>query len=164
MTKKYAHWIEAFHYAKPYTLKVYVKADKTACKIEDWRTKETVAQRDLPFDFNTVREEIGTATGLKDYELDLFLADHRHRLAGLSTVGTKGQWDYAEQLLLKWFYQLSGSVTQLCEELAAQYYGLRVEIYTPFARLCSQWGYVCYESTLVFPTQKGGQHVSTQSK
>lgn len=161
--RKFSHWIEAFHYTRPYTLKVYVKADKTTCEIEDWRTKQTFAQRDLPFNFNTIKAQIAQATGLKGYELNLFIADHRRRLAGLSTVGTKGQWDLAEPLLLKWFYLLSGHVTQLREELSTQYKGLRVKIYTPFANLCEQWGYTCCESTLIFTGKNGEKNVYNEA-
>ena len=154
MAKKYSHWIEAFLHIKPYFLKVFVGADKTTCVVEDWRNKQICTTRELPFAFNTVKAQIGEATGLKGYELDLFIADHRRRLEELPTVGTKGQWDYAEPVLLKWFYLLSGSVTQLRAGLAPQYYGLRVEIYTPFARLCKQWGYMCYEIAIIYPTKE----------
>ena len=159
----YARWKRACRLAQPYTLKVYVKANKTSCEVEDYRTKTTYIQCDLPFDFNTLKAQIGKATGLKDYELDLFIADHRRRLAGLSTVGAKGQWDYAEPLLLKWFYLLSGHVTQLYEELATQYERLRVEIYTPFADLCAQWGYTCCESTLIFTGENGEENVYSEA-
>ena len=138
-------------------------ADKTTCEVEDFRTKATYAQRDLPFDFNTIKAQIGKATGLKDYELDLFIADHRRRLAGLSIVGTKGQWDLAEPLLLKWFYLLSGHVTQLRKELAMQYKSLRVYIYTPFADLCAQWGYTCCESTLIFTGENGEKNIYNEA-
>ncbi len=75
--RKFSHWIEAFHYARPYTLKVYVKADKTTYEVECCRTKTTYVQRDLPFDINIIKTQIGKATGLKDYELDLSIVDRR---------------------------------------------------------------------------------------
>jgi len=148
--RKFSHWIEAFHYMNPYTLNVQVTAKDTSGAVQDWRTKKICEQHDLPFCFNSLKADIGKATGLSGYELDLFLADHRRRLAGQATIGTKGQWDYAEPLLLKWFYRLSGSVTQLKEELGGTYPHLRVAIHTPFSCLCSQWGYNCSESTIIF--------------
>ena len=157
--RKFSHWIEAFLYAKRYTLRVHVQADKTTCEVHDFRTNEAVAVRGLPFAFNTVKADIARASGLKGNELDVFLADNRRRLAGLANIGSKGQWEYAESLLLKWFYQLSGSVGQLREELLAKYEYLRVEIYTPFADLCHKWGYSCCESTLIFAPQQGEKHI-----
>ena len=155
--RKFSHWIEAFQYARPYTLNVYVKADKTTCEVEDFRTGQVFPQCELPFAFNELKAEISNAVKLTGYELELFIADHSRRLAGLSNVGTKGQWEYAEPVVLKWFYRLSGRVTLLCDELTTKYEGLRVRIYTPFSALCQQWGYSCSElaNVVIFKNRKG---------
>lgn len=133
---------------RKYVIDVQVQASKTYCTVHTLKQVHPDQKYVLSVSFKDLRAKIGQAVGLAGSELDLFIQDHQRRITGLSTVGTKGQWDYVKPIIQEWLTQLHQEVETIVQGLNVAAYAVRVEIATPFSKLCPVKKYYCKEQFL----------------
>ena len=143
--QSHAHWIEMKQSLIKYFVYVWVTRGKTYCDVYATDQKQPDKEYVLSSTFTDLNENISKVTGLKGAELDLFIRDHQRRLTGLSTVGTRGQWDYAQPVIKEWLTQLHREIETIVKGLNVSASAVRVEIISPFSKLYPTLKYHCIE-------------------